>query len=366
MKRKNIQILLTIALILAIGACRDIYDPNISSNQSVLVVEGLISTNPEPYFINLTNSAPFGSSDNPTPVTNASVHVKDHLGTTYQFTEVQAGKYQSPYEMIGIVGYKYTLHIVTADGFEYASYQQEILPSLKISSLLAEKVTRIEIIEPKFGDIIINEIKGVEATLFVEDEYPSNSKIRFSSDIMVQYNYPVNDPDNPPDPMAPAIPVWYCWNYLDKAEGINNINLPSTNNMPGDVNNNIVAFVPERENRYYYLTDDKIIINLLLRVTLYTLNQDAYQFFHDMHKQLTSDGSLFDPIASQIFSNIRCVTDPKKPVVGFFEASSTNVKGFILRTSSNNNSAFFEPTDKFDETPPINCLNNTKPPFWVD
>jgi hypothetical protein len=45
---------------------------------------------------------------------------------------------------------------------------------------------------------------------------------------------------------------------------------------------------------------------------------------------MQSDGKLFDPIANQLNGNIRCISDPDKRAIGFFEASSVTFTRYSL------------------------------------
>jgi hypothetical protein len=358
-----------IATVLVIQGCKDLYEPNINPSEKVLVVEGVVTNLPGPYYVKLTTAVKYNANETIEPNQGAQVVVNDDQGGVFTYTEILPGQYQSPPEMAGIVGHKYTLHIITTDGVTYGSYPQEIMPPHTIESLKAKRYIKTESVETEFGNIVVVETPGINAILSVNETSTINPKIRFQSEIMVQYNREItefkNQPHNdPPDP--PAIPMWYCWKVFAKAEGTNNINAPATSNEPGDVNNNVVAFIPNRVNRFYLMASDEYLMHLLLRVKLYSLNDDSYKYHFDIYKQLSSDGSLFAPIASQIFSNIFCESNPNTPAIGMFEASSAYTEGFVVTEIFSADTVYFVPTDKFNNPPAAGCLNNIKPPFWVE
>jgi hypothetical protein len=53
-------------------------------------------------------------------------------------------------------------------------------------------------------------------------------------------------------------------------------------------------------------------------------------YYKSLDAQMQSEGKLFDPIAAQLTGNIKCITDPNKKVIGFFEASSVNYSAYIV------------------------------------
>jgi hypothetical protein len=368
MFKKYYLLILGVLAIQAMG-CKEIYEPNVFPAQSILVVEGLVTNAPGPYYIKLSTAAQFNSGQTNQPLQGAEVVVSDNFDRNFTFSETNPGVYISPNELTGIVGLVYKLRITLPNGEQYESSAQEMNQPYSISSLLAEKTVKTEAVETSFGNIDIIETPGIRAILSVDDNSISNPKVRFQSEIMVQYNREITDKkesisNNPPDP--PAIPMWYCWKIFYRAQGNANINLPSSNNEPGDINNSIVAFIPKRVNRYYLLAPDEYLMHLLLRVKLYSLNNDSYKFHHDVYKQISSDGSLFAPIPSQLFSNIRCISNPRKPAIGLFEVSAETVEGFIIKEIFSADTVFFVPTNKFNNPPSPDCLNNIKPPFWAE
>ncbi len=357
----RIIIILVSALCIFLYACREIYEPTIDIKGNALVVQGLITDQPGPYHIKLTTTIPFNSGQKSVPVEGAQVSVDDDQGATYIFSEVFPGEYRSSETMIGMIGRSYTLNIHTQDGNNYTSSPQTMLPSIDILSIKPEIAIKTEVYEDELGNLVLREIQGVNAILQVDENYENNPMIRFDSKIVVQYVYPSGE-----DPPEGPGPLWYCWKIYEQAQGIYNINFPTVDNTPGDISNTVVAFIPRRSVKYYSLPWDRLIQGILLKVSVYTLNQNSYQYYYEVIKQINSDESLFSPIPSQINSNMRCVNDPNKIVVGHFEASSEITNGYIVRDRFYPEQVNFELTNKLDSIPPSNCFDNVKPDFWVN
>jgi hypothetical protein len=343
--------------ILTITGCKEVFYPSISGIDRMLVVEGLITSESGPYRIRLSYSADYYSTSVSEPVENARVIVFDDSNTEYEYTEIRPGIYISPVELQGVVGNTYTLEVSAENGLTYRSNPQTILPPYSINSLQAESAIRTSVRESNSGSLVVTEINGVEALAQLDKGAQNLGNIRFETSVIILYSY---EGGTFFDPIR-----FYCWRELTRFEGINNINKPTTSNQPGDVSNNVVGFFPY-DKSVYFLEESEDLLNLIVGVKVYSINEDAYSYYLDVNKQLNSDGSLFAPIPSQIKSNIYCVTDNSIPALGLFEASSYSFKGFVLRKPPLTEHLTFEYTDKYSLFPTAGCYSNEKPPFWVD
>jgi hypothetical protein len=90
---------------------------------------------------------------------------------------------------------------------------------------------------------------------------------------------------------------------------------------------------------------------------------------------MQSEGKLFDPVATQLNGNIKCITDPKKKAIGFFEASSVSYSAYIVdfRNLINSQPALLR-TPYILPTDPTGCRvnrwgsihqNHNIPSFWI-
>src|SRR5579863_4996189 len=94
----------------------------------ILVVQGLITTAPGPYTINLSYSGPYTNSlearqqDSMYFIADAKVVIKDDLGDSTTCSYTSYGNYLSDDpQFIGSVGRTYTLAINLSNGKEYLS-----------------------------------------------------------------------------------------------------------------------------------------------------------------------------------------------------------------------------------------------------
>jgi hypothetical protein len=125
------------------------------------------------------------------------------------------------------------------------------------------------------------------------------------------------------------------------------------------------------DHSYYYAepTADSrtfVITHRVLYLNTYSLNNETYLYYKGMDEQLQSEGKLFDPVAAQLNGNIKCISDPEKKALGFFEASSVSYSAYKISFRDLINS---QPS--IIKTPYIlppalkGCWINKIPSFWI-
>ena len=66
------------------------------------------------------------------------------------------------------------------------------------------------------------------------------------------------------------------------------------------------------------------------------VSKRAYDYYLNIKKNVENMGSIFAPIPSELRGNITCITDPKIPVIGYIDVSSTTQKRrYIQRYTAN-------------------------------
>jgi hypothetical protein len=346
-------------VLLMLSGCKEVFYPGIEAVGPLVVVEGRITNEEGPHFIRLSETTGYGSGEFGTPLENAEVWVREVEGASYRFLETEPGEYRSPAGMTGKPGKTYLLEFETPDGLVYQSAPQFMYPPYEQTGLLARESVRTETRMSNSGQLIITEIDGLDAFLQLREQPDNRANVRFTSDVKVLYIY---EGGGFIEPIK-----YFCWKKTWHLEGVDNINLPTTSNEPGDVNNNVVAFLPHDRKRYNIDPLNDFLQTLAMRVKVYSLNEDAYTYYLEVNKQLTSDGSIFAPIPSQLTSNIFCLTEPRRAAVGLFEASAVATQAYILRQPPNAETTFFEITDKYEGVPTKpGCSINEPPPFWFN
>jgi hypothetical protein len=60
------------------------------------------------------------------------------------------------------------------------------------------------------------------------------------------------------------------------------------------------------------------------------LSRQAYEYWDNLKKNTELRGSLFDPQPSQVSGNMRCITDPNEPVIGFVSMGTITSKRIFI------------------------------------
>ncbi len=330
MDRKNIKYLvIIIATIISFTCCKELYDPDIDLNISAIVVEGRITDSTGPYTIKLSKAMayPYDSVYRRQPETGANVSIDCSDGKSVLLTENEStnGEYKTPVDFRGEIGNSYILKIKTKDGLEYESEAQTLLKPVgydDIHGWVAENKVFNE-------DYTLRTVKGADIRLdLFSDINLAETKpyCRFETSIVLQYSYVFYDP--------PINDIWHWqifgWNTFKLSEK-ENITEDVSERQNAKISNHQLCFAPFLASDYRISTPERATNYIYyLRFEQYTINKDAWEFYNDANEQLSAEGKIFDPVASQLKGNIKCTTDPDKPALGFFEASSVIKKALLI------------------------------------
>jgi hypothetical protein len=379
-----------ILFILSIGlmtSCYKIYEPKIEKGQNVLVVNGMITNKTETYHIMLSYADPYNSSTSSEPAGGANIYVTDDLGKQYSFHEVNKGDYASDsIQFTGNPGRKYRLHIVTPDQEEYESATQHLFPEVSPDSAYTEFTTQ-SVLDKNTG------LKSVMHGANIFADIPNGSdtipQFRFTSNLVKQYYYIISFR------LRWNISLffnYYCWLTVNSNPDINLTGVNYSVNSSAIrkhfvcfLNNDFTVYAPRYDLKLNMddTTDVKHttsyrnydIHHRIVYLNLYTLNSDTYQYYRSLDAQMQSEDRLFDPVAAQLTGNIKCITDPDKKAIGYFEASSVNYSAYIVdfRNLSNTRPSLIK-TPYILPPEPVGCVINRLgsphqdhniPAFWI-
>jgi len=315
---------LQLLILVLVMSCTEIYNPEIKSDTKALVVEGLITDGEGPFAIKLTETVPY-TADMTTeimPVRGARLIVSDTLNLAYVLSETAAGIYTLPANFVARTGNSYKLRIETSDGNIFESSTEKLNPPLKYDSIHSffstnkfidknnnvRNVNGADVRVDLFGDIV-----GVKKPL-----------CRFKTDVTVQYSFTYNLPDT------------IAWHYF--CFGWESFVLNSTENLTDEkavsgsqtIKNHSLGFVPYETSTYGFNMPDSANVSYYLRINQYTMNQNSFKFYQDANSQLAASGKIFDPVASQLTGNMKCINNPSKIVLGLFEVSSVSKSAYVI------------------------------------
>jgi len=320
------NICLIVLLMVTFIRCSEIYTPNIDATTEALIVEGIITDGVGPFSIKLSKSLLFTSDSlsNSSYVIGAKLTVKDNENNTFVLNDAGKGNYILPLSFKAKVGRSYKLHIETKDGNIYESNFEKLLPSQPYDSIRGFYITDKYPGESKF---IITNGADMRVDLFKSisnlDSIPS---CRFNSNITVQYDYYIHNDTT-------VNYYWYVYGWRSVDLNLDENIIEGKSSKTGAfVQNHSLCFIPHGMS--FYGCDippqGPISSDYYLRVNQYTMNGDSYRFYKGANKQLAANSKIFDPIASQLCGNMKCINNTSKIVLGLFEVSSITQTAFLI------------------------------------
>jgi hypothetical protein len=314
---------LSIILFLSLIACTELYIADIDSNQQVLIVDGFLGNVPGNNYVTLSTSLPFDSVGIRKMIAGARVMLTDNTGSNILYTETSAGIYKPANKSFaGEINKTYTLTVETPDKQVYVSSPQKMLPQIVPSKISADYAKDVTLVKNLNGQIFRRENDICEVYYDFKNAGGEIPLFRFTSSQIVEYV------------IAKELPMpsfsFYCWYVVDDNSLI--FTNEKYRTSADEIKNQIVCSTTSdkrimvRDMILKTMSYDTLIdwyeTNRILRINQYRLNPDSYTWFKGIENQSAAEGKLFDPLATQLYGNITCKTDPDKLVLGFFEVSS--------------------------------------------
>jgi len=274
--------------------CKERFEPNLPTVATgYLVVEGIINSGPGETKIKLTRSMVIASQNRTvTPELRARVQVEGEDNTILPLSEESQGFYRA--EQLNLERHtKYRLRIKTTSGKEYVSDFAEVKKTPAIDSINWRK-------ENDGVQIYVNTHNPQNDTRYYKWDYEETWE--YVSAVDTNYKWE----NGMVVERAPDEHKYRCWSQ----GGSTNLLLGSSAKLSQDIIYlNPLAFIPHGSI--------KLSHKYSILVKQYALTQEAYQFLQMMKKNTETMGSFFDPQPSELRGNIRCVTNPEEPVIGF-------------------------------------------------
>jgi len=284
----------------------------------ILVVQGLITSAPGPYTVNLSYSGPYSNSlqatqqDSTYFITDAKVMIRDDLDDSALCSYTSFGNYLSDDpQFIGTIGRTYTLAIYLSNGQNYLSKRETIQPVSPIDSLSFgyDSAGLTNILPPP-----------LEVTVNTHD--PGNGPHYYSWSASGYYprkswGYPCDSPSDPPctNPF-----MCTCYALCEQANtAVSQINVFSNQFSGGKEIIKPVYYSPVYWFGNHYVEIDQ-----------YSLTLESYQFWEQYLAQSDRTGSILDPLPSPVVGNIYNASDSSDVALGIFSASDVFEKKVVL------------------------------------
>ena len=269
MKGKN-KILYFLVLLGFASSCTQVIDVSIPSEEQRVVIQGLVTTQTQPFKVKVTKTITLGTNNSFAAVDNAIVVIADNVGNRDTLQWKGSGNYQTIVDKTGVVGRTYML-TVKVDGTTYSA-KDELFAVTPIDSLYALYKTAAS--EP-----------GI-----TEDGY---------------YLYFIStDPQNEKN--------YYLYNVYRNGQSVLN---PSQIGVSDDKFLN--AIISARLPGKFALGDHA-------RFEWNSISENAYNFYEGLSNQLQNDGGFFSTPPANAPTNL------SNGALGFFQASDIRIDSLVV------------------------------------
>src|SRR5665648_45253 len=310
--RKKINYLALIAVLFV--SCEEYYNPDMDVVSGLLVVESHLTNDTKQNFVKLSMTRDFYSTNEKEKVTGANVELVEVGGQSTNGVESSTGNFTFP--GTPVPGKKYLLRITYQQNvFESEAVVMPPVPSIDTlyTKHHIEKTYRTD----SYGALVSVETPGRE--IYIDAPISTELKYyRFSWTAILQWvYYPPIVLDSIP-PYTP--PSWYGWvKKYDK--GSFNLAGPKEFSVSDKVLNHPILSLAY-DSQLYLDSVPQIPAGWIVILDQYGITKDSYDFHEKLNKQFSAEGSLFDPVLTQVYGNIHCTNDPSKIVLGFFDLNS--------------------------------------------
>lgn len=337
-------------------ACTDPIDFDIGEGSQYLVVDGFVTSNPGPHFVKLSTSASFATvfeGGFETPILGAQVWLRDDLGTYIALQEDTQGFYKTAETFSGVVGRKYSVHLITPDGEEYQSTPSLLSPPSEITEGYYELAT----VQTLSTTGALTEKQGIQFYIDSQFEVPN---ARYRWDWNITYLYETTFYSGPPARE-------FC--YIDERALDHVVILDSRESGSQGVQRFPVEFMD---------LDIRFRLRCSVELSQYSITEDAYAYWKQIEQQRKNTGSVFDSAPANIQGNIININDGDDIILGRFDAYGESSKrlfinGFEIEADLPERDEACFPLGP-GATPPPYCADCSlfpgsrpeKPDFWID
>lgn len=318
---EKIHWLVLFAIIVLLSSCVEKYYPELDSKyENVLVVDGMISNEPGPYYIKVSLAS---SVNDPEflPLSGYNISIIDDAGTTEVLNETMPGVYASATNGIqGIAGRKYKTRIVSPDGKTYQSDFETLKNPVGIDTVYAifEAHSNPGGVFPYEGyQFYLNTKMAQSDTNFFM--WRLERSFEYRSDFLISHMY-----NGRLHTIYNVDSLQTCWK-TDKIQQLftfktTGLSSPAVTRFPLNYVNTQTRELMERYS---------------LLVKQFTITEKAYTFWNEVREQNSSQGSLYTKLPFQIRGNVYNTETPDEPVFGsFLIAGITEKRIFVNRPAT--------------------------------
>ncbi len=271
--RQYIYVLAFFLTAVSFAGCREVVEVELPEEDARLVVEAELTDTPGPHSVRLRLTDDYFANGPLPPVTDALVVISDNTGQQDTLEQLEEGLYLTQ-NLEGVIGRSYTLNIQWR-GNIYES-TSTLLEEAVIDSLSYAYFPANPIFEEGYYIFFFGKVPPGRTNYFRFKVYENDSLYNDRTDLLVQ-----NDEFLP--------------------DTLSNIRFG-----------------------YPFAEGDTV------KLEMYTLNKEMYQYYLELITLLFNDGGLFSPPPQNPVSNIRNLSDSGNPPLGYFQVASITSGTIII------------------------------------
>lgn len=291
-------------LLLLLGSCIEPYQPDVIQDpHNYLVVDGFINSS-GPTSIRLSRTVNLDGATIPPGEPSAKVYIEEEGGPQFELREGQDGNYTSQSLQLNPAR-QYRLRIRTAAGKEYASAYVKAKITPPIDSITWR-------VQDDAVQLYVSTHDPEQNTRYYRWHYEETWE--FTTPYYSSYEFKNNAIiDRWED-------IYHCW----RSSNSTGIWVASTTKLSKDVVSDFPLIkLPS--------SSGKIKRKYSILVKQYAQTKEAYEYAETLKKNTENIGTLFDPLPSQLSGNIKCITAPEEPVIGFIMATTEQKKRIFIK-----------------------------------
>jgi hypothetical protein len=298
-----------------IVSCKQYYEPGIDTEASIVNIQGLLTNENGNVSVTISKAIPFDTVSSFVNDGNSSVTIVDDAGKVYVLNNNGSGVYSNN-NLAGEIGHAYTLHVITQSGDEFVSSPETMPGDFTLDSIYGQHIKKAVVNETTNGDFIIN-VSGVEFFTDLGSSSGELPRCRFESLVTYLYWYFIYWG-------TPRLTTVYGWSSFNpnREPNVTSDRFSKTQNVVKE--HNLCFFVDT--HTVHPDSVDVSVLGWLFTLTKYNLNSKSQAYYQNIANQLEASDKLFAPVPSQLPSNISCINNPDKKIIGFFEVSSVERK----------------------------------------
>jgi len=339
-------------LILLLSSCEEKYIPHIENIEGQLVVEAQITNNPTKNFVHLTKTTSFYDKQTLAAVTGASVELVEINGRIIQGKTNGAGFFN--FSSVPVPGENYKLRIIVQND----TYESEVVtmpPDPSILSFYTGHIERKEYLTDGYGVPLAYQVK--EREIYIDAPITTElSNYRFNTKAVLEWSW------QPESLIGPPPPPHFGWlSYYPKSDF--NIAGPKKYSQTGKIEKHPLMALPYNAKELF-LKPDSMMNGWIIIIDQYGTSKGSHEYHEKLNSQFAADGSLFDPIQTQIYGNITCTSDPSKIVFGYFDLNSYRQYRYFLYISNPNAAVIQRQIFNYPLIPEEGDKKSIPPDWW--